>query len=72
MECAICKEKDASKLALRTSVINQKIVTIQICTSCLWERMTSEETNDENILPKQVPIEGGISEESESTYSGMG
>ena len=57
MECPICNEKDESKIALRTTFINQKIETIQICTSCLWEKIYSKETTNGNTLPGENKTE---------------
>lgn len=72
MECKYCHEKDEAKLLMRTTVVNHKIETVQICTSCLWERMTSEKTNDGNILPEKESIEGRVSKEPELAHSGVG
>lgn len=69
MECKICNEKDESKLVLRSTVVNQKVETIQICTSCLWEKLLNDENDDGNLLSGKESIEGRVFNESEFTHS---
>jgi len=51
MACEFCGEKNKSRLGMRTSVVNGKVETVEICSSCLWERLMHDENG--KILPKR-------------------
>lgn len=71
MPCKFCNEKDDSKLAMRSTVVNGKVETVQICTSCLWGKLTNDAIEDGNVLSEKADTEG-ISPESKAAYSPMG
>ena len=51
MACEFCGEKDKSRLGMRTRVVNGKVETVEICSSCLWERLMYGENG--KILSKR-------------------
>jgi protein-arginine kinase activator protein McsA len=47
MACEFCGEKNKSRLGMRTRVVNGKVETVEICSSCLWERLMYDENEDD-------------------------
>lgn len=57
MACEFCGEKNKSRLGMRTSVVNGKVETVEICSSCLWERLMYDENEDGKLLSKRKQVE---------------
>jgi len=51
MACEFCGKKNKSRLGMRTRVVNGKVETVEICSSCLWERLMYGENG--KILSKK-------------------
>jgi hypothetical protein len=58
MACKFCDEKDKSRLGMRSRVVNGEVETIEICSSCLWEKVMHGESEDGKLLSKGKSIEG--------------
>ncbi|MBW2173221.1 MAG: hypothetical protein JRF64_00970 [Deltaproteobacteria bacterium] len=72
MKCKYCKEKDESKLLMRTSAAEGIAETINICTSCLWQRVLEQKIQDGNLLSKKASIEERLLDRSQPTHSRVG
>lgn len=57
MACEFCGEKDKSKLGMRSSVVNGKVETVEICSSCLREKLMCDETENGKLLSKEKRFE---------------
>jgi len=57
MACEFCGEKDKSKLGMRSSVVNGKVKTVEICSSCLGEKLMLDKSKNGKLLSKRKPIE---------------
>lgn len=72
MACKFCNEKDESKLVMRSSVVNGKVETVNICSSCLWEQLLDDHSEDGNLLSKKDSNARRIPPELTSTHSRVG
>jgi hypothetical protein len=72
MACKYCGDSDESKLMMRSSLINGRVETIDICTGCFWFKKFNPEREHGNALSKKEPIERRISPKSQSTHSSVG
>ena len=52
MACEFCGEKDNSRLGMRSSVVNGKVETVEICSSCLGEKLMFAEIESGKLLSK--------------------
>ena len=53
MACEFCGEEDKSRLGMRSSVVNGKANTVEICSSCLGEKLMPSETENGKLLSKK-------------------
>lgn len=72
MGCKYCNEHAQSDLVVRTGVVDGRLETITICTSCLWEKVLSPKVEDGNLLSEKESIESRLLGESQSAHSRMG
>jgi hypothetical protein len=72
MACKFCGEKDKSRLGMRSRVINGEVETVEICSSCLWEKIMYNETKDGKLLSKGKPVEGRTTKNECRLYSELG
>ena len=61
MACEFCGEKDKSRLGMRSSVVNGKVKTVEICSSCLGEKLMQDKSKNEKLLSKGKRFEREIS-----------
>lgn len=58
MVCAYCGERDNSRLGLRSSFVNGKLETKEICTSCLYKKLVGGVPDDgKTILERKYITE---------------
>jgi len=72
MVCKYCNEKDESKIVMRSTVVDGRVETENICTSCLWEQLLNDHSEDGNLLSKQASPERTLSAKSKSAHSAVG
>ncbi|MBT6690433.1 hypothetical protein HN903_02480 [archaeon] len=53
MTCKFCGEKDKSRLGMRSSVVNGKVETVEICSSCLGEKLMFGEIESGKLLSEE-------------------
>ena len=58
MQCKYCAESEESRLMTRTSLVNGKVETIDVCLECWWSKEVHGKTEDGNLLSKQEPGKG--------------
>ena len=68
MACEYCGEENSSDLVTRSEVVDGKVETATICTSCLWEQLLEDTDKNENLLSKKKTNSRRISPESKSTH----
>lgn len=69
MTCEYCDEKDESMLVMRSSVVNGKVETVNICTSCLWKQLLDDKSEDEKQLSDKDSNNGKIPTKFATTNS---
>jgi hypothetical protein len=72
MACKYCNEKDESKLVMRSSVVNGKVETVNMCSSCLWEQLLDDHSENETSLSKKDSNAKRIPREFTSAHSRVG
>jgi hypothetical protein len=53
MACEFCGEEDKSRLGMRSSVVNGKANTVEICSSCLGKKLILSENENGKLLSKE-------------------
>jgi hypothetical protein len=69
MACKYCNDKDESKLVMRSRVVNGKVETVNICTSCLWEQLLNDHSEDGTLLSNKDSHARRIPQDPTSTDS---
>ena len=72
MACKFCNEKDKSRIGMRSRVVNGKVETVEICSSCLWEKLMYSESEDGKLLSKGKPVEARVNKNKSCLYSELG
>ena len=71
MKCEYCGKEDESKLVMRSEVVDGKVQTVNICTSCLGEELFDDIDEDEIQLSNKK-MQGRRHPQLESTHSAVG
>ena len=48
MACKFCGEQDNSRLGMRSKIVNRKVKTIEICSSCLGQKLMQDKSKMDN------------------------
>lgn len=72
MVCIYCKEKDESRLMMRSQVVRGKVETINVCLQCWWSKEVHTDGENGNLLSEQKPTERRIPDQPEPSHSGVG
>ncbi len=71
MHCRFCGESDPLKLMMSTRIINDKVVTIDVCCNCYYREKFEAEVMGNMGDGKALQSEEGIFEEREPSAAGM-
>ena len=72
MACKFCGEKDKSRLGMISRVVNGEVETVEICSSCLWDRLMHNESDDGKLLSEGKSVEERMPKGCWFIYSAMG
>ena len=72
MACEFCGEKNKSRLGMRSKVVNGKVETVEICSSCLGKILMHDKSKNGQLLSKGKQFERETSKNKWRLYSELG
>ena len=72
MACEFCGEEDKSRLGMRSSVLNGKANTVEICSSCLGIKLKTSENENGRLLSKEKQFARELFKDKLYLYSELG